>query len=76
MLAGSNALRAAGTEVADLSEPGWRITAENVASMSDLLKEVLEEEWGGEIVIVFQLFDNSSYTVRKAVDDFMFNVEM
>jgi hypothetical protein len=57
----ASALRDAGTEVADISEPGWKISADSVASMSDLLREVLEEEWDGEIVIAYQLFDNSSY---------------
>jgi hypothetical protein len=57
----ANALREAGMEVADLSELGWKITADSVAAMSALLKEVLEEDWDSEIVIVYQLFDNSSY---------------
>jgi hypothetical protein len=57
----ANALREAGMEVADLSEPGWKITADSASAMSALLKDVLEEEWDGDIVIVYQLFDNSSY---------------
>jgi hypothetical protein len=57
----ANALREAGAEVADLSEPGWRLNAENVESMCILLKEVLEEPWEGETVVIYQLFDNLTY---------------
>jgi hypothetical protein len=58
----ASALREAGAEVADLSEPGWRLTTENVESMCMLLKEVLEEQWEGEMLVLCQLFDNASFS--------------
>jgi hypothetical protein len=57
----ASALREMGAEVADLAVPGWRISAENVEASIGLLKEVLEEEWNGETIIVYQLFDNSAF---------------
>jgi hypothetical protein len=43
----ASALRETGSEVADLSVPGWKISSANVESSIELLKEVLEEEWEG-----------------------------
>jgi hypothetical protein len=57
----ASALRETGAEVADLAVPGWKISGENVEAMSALLREVLEEEWTGETIVIYQLFDNSSY---------------
>jgi hypothetical protein len=57
----ASALRETGAEVADLAVPGWKISSESVEAMCVLLKEVLEEEWTGETIVIYQLFDNSSY---------------
>jgi hypothetical protein len=47
--------------VIELSVPGWRATAESVDSMVAQLKSVLQEDYCGETVILYQLFDNSCY---------------
>jgi hypothetical protein len=57
----ASALREMGAEVADLAVPGWKITDESVDANIALLKEVLEEEWTGDTIIVYQLFDNSAF---------------
>jgi hypothetical protein len=57
----ASALRETGAEVADLAVPGWKISSDSVDAMCLLLKEVLEEEWAGETIVVYMLFDNSSY---------------
>jgi hypothetical protein len=57
----AGALRETGAEIADLSVPGWKISDENVESSISLLHEVLEEEWEGETVVLYELFDNSCY---------------
>jgi hypothetical protein len=57
----ASALRETGAEVSDLAVPGWKLSSESVEAASALLREVLEEEWTGETVVIYQLFDNSSY---------------
>jgi hypothetical protein len=57
----ASAMREAGAEVADISVPGWRVSEANVEHACELLKEVLEEDWEDDTVIVYQLFDNSSF---------------
>jgi hypothetical protein len=57
----AGALRETGAEIADLSVLGWKISDENVESSIALLCEVLEEDWEGETVVLYQLFDNSCY---------------
>jgi hypothetical protein len=57
----AGALCETGAKVADLSVPGWKINNENVESSIALLREVLEEEWEGETVVMYELFDNSCY---------------
>jgi hypothetical protein len=47
--------------VVDLSVPGWRATPDVVENMVTQLKSVLHEEYNGETVIIYQLFDNSCY---------------
>jgi hypothetical protein len=54
----ASAMREAGAEVADISVPGWRVSETNVEHACKLLKEVLEED---DTVIVYQLFDNSTF---------------
>jgi hypothetical protein len=57
----AGALKELGAEVADLSVPGWRVTADNVESCCELLKEELKDEWEGETIVLYQLFDNTSF---------------
>jgi hypothetical protein len=57
----ASALKDLGAEVADLSVPGWRLSEANVEDSAALLREVLEEEWEGDTIVLFQLFDNTSY---------------
>jgi hypothetical protein len=47
--------------VVDLSVPGWRATADSMEAMLHQLKSVLHEDYGGETVIIYQLFDNSYF---------------
>jgi hypothetical protein len=55
------ALEDMGAHVVDISVPGWRISAENVELMIRDLKSVLEEDYNGETLIIYHLFDNSTY---------------
>jgi hypothetical protein len=55
-----------GAIVIDLSCPGWRITPENVNSMSQQLATVLAEKFDGETLILYQLLDNSFYLACDA----------
>jgi hypothetical protein len=55
------ALEDMGAHVVDISVPGWRISAENVELMIRDLKSVLDEEYNGETLIIYHLFDNSTY---------------
>jgi hypothetical protein len=50
-----------GSEVADLSVPGWKISSAAVESSIELLKEVLEENWEGDTIVIYQIFDNTSF---------------
>jgi hypothetical protein len=56
-----------GALVVDISVPRWRISAENVEIMIWDLKSVLDEEYNGETLIIYHLFDNSTY-LSCAVD--------
>jgi hypothetical protein len=60
------ALEDLGAVVVDLSCPGWRVTASSVATMCQLLSSVLTEDFDGETLIIYQLFDNNFY---MACDD-------
>jgi hypothetical protein len=60
------ALEDLGAIVVDLSCPGWRVTTSNVAAMCHQLSSVLAEDFDGETLIVYQLFDNNFY---MACDD-------
>jgi hypothetical protein len=57
----ASALRESGAEVADASVPGWKISEESVETSIELLKEILEEHWAGDTVILYQLFDNTTF---------------
>jgi hypothetical protein len=48
----ASALREAGADVADLSVLAWKLSESNVETSVALLREVLDEEWEGEIVIL------------------------
>jgi hypothetical protein len=50
-----------GATVIDLSIPGWRCSTTNVEEVKNTLSAVLSEDYEGETVIVYQLFDNSFY---------------
>jgi hypothetical protein len=50
-----------GGHVVDISVPGWRLSAENVEQMIRDLHSVLEEEYSGETLILYHLFDNSTF---------------
>jgi hypothetical protein len=50
-----------GAVVIDLSVPGWRPTADNVASAIRELNAVLAEDYSGETIVIYQLYDNSCY---------------
>jgi hypothetical protein len=57
----ASAMREAGAEVADISVPGWTISEANVESSAALLREILDEPWDGDTVIMYQLFDNTTF---------------
>jgi hypothetical protein len=57
----ASAMREAGAEVAEISVPGWKVSEMNVERACELLKEVLEEEWEDDTVIIYQLYDNSTF---------------
>jgi hypothetical protein len=57
----ANILEDMGAIVVDLSIPGWRISSENVASQVQQLSSVLAENFDGETLIVYHLFDNSVF---------------
>jgi hypothetical protein len=81
----ASALRESGAEVADASVPGWKISEESVETSIELLKEILEEHWAGETVILYQLFDNTTFfsigtdgsatLPRKSWTDGLYHVE-
>jgi hypothetical protein len=48
-------------EVVDLSVPGWRASPASVATMSAELAKVMAENFDGETIIIYQLFDNLCY---------------
>jgi hypothetical protein len=52
-------------EVIDLTNPGWTITEKGVDELVEILKEQLENADESRTTIVYQLFDNSSFWVRK-----------
>jgi hypothetical protein len=58
-----------GATVIDLSIPGWRGTASAVEEIRSNLSAVLSEDFEGETLIVYQLFDNSCYTSCNAEGD-------
>jgi hypothetical protein len=60
------ALEDLGAVVVDLSCPGWRVTTSSVATMCQQLSSVLTEDFDGETLIIYQLFDINFYT---ACDD-------
>jgi hypothetical protein len=55
------ALKELGAEVADLSVPRWRLTEAAVEDSVALLRDVIDECWEGETVVMYQLFDNTSF---------------
>jgi hypothetical protein len=50
-----------GAIVIDLSCPDWRINAANVNQLCQQLTTVLAEDYEGETMIIYQLFDNNLY---------------
>jgi hypothetical protein len=52
--------------VVDLSVPGWRATSASVTSMCTQLSKVLNEDFDGETIVIYQLFDNSCYLACDA----------
>jgi hypothetical protein len=55
------ALEDAGAIVIDLSVPGWRASTESVQRMISQLNGVLDEEYSGETIIIYQLYDNGVF---------------
>jgi hypothetical protein len=55
------ALEDAGAVVIDLSIPGWCPSAESVQRMITQLNSVLDEEYSGETIIIYQLYDNGVF---------------
>jgi hypothetical protein len=47
--------------VVDLSVPGWTIAEANVEKMTAELVSVLAEQFDGDTVVVYNIFDNSCY---------------
>jgi hypothetical protein len=50
-----------GAVVIDLSIPGWRATPDTVTTAISDLNAVLDEEFSGETILIFQLYDNSCF---------------
>jgi hypothetical protein len=61
----ANVFEDMGAIVVDLSIPGWRISSEAVSSMLLSLSSALAEEFEGETVVFYQLFDNSIFLMRN-----------
>jgi hypothetical protein len=57
----ANVFEDMGAIVVDLSIPGWRIGTEAVSGMLLSLSSALAEEFDGETVVFYQLFDNSIF---------------
>jgi hypothetical protein len=53
-------------QLMDLSEPGWRVTEENVDVKAKELRDELVGCDKQSTTVVFQLMDNSSYWFRRA----------
>jgi hypothetical protein len=52
-------------EVMDISRRGWRLTEENVDEKVKELKELLEHIDKKRTTVVYQLFDNMTFFVKK-----------
>jgi hypothetical protein len=50
-----------GAEVADPLVPGWRLNENNMEASCELLQENSEEDCEGETIVLYQLFDNTSF---------------
>jgi hypothetical protein len=67
LIGASHAMRLAlamedmGAVVIDLSIPGWRSTPDTVTAAISDLNAVLDEEFSGETILIFQLYDNSCF---------------
>jgi hypothetical protein len=51
----------AGTNAVNLSQPGLRITAENIENLAILLSEEIEKDPDMRQIVIFQLYDNNSF---------------
>jgi hypothetical protein len=52
-------------DVTDISRSGWRLTEENVGEKVKELREVLEHTDEKRTTVVYQLFDNMTFHVKK-----------
>jgi hypothetical protein len=62
----ASALEDLGVIVIDISVPGWKVSSEAVEDMKKELSTVLEEEFEGDTIILYQLFDNNMYLACDA----------
>ena len=80
----ANALADAGEKVVNLASPGWKLTDESIDSTASLIRGEVEKVWGGDTIVVYQLYDSSVYfsstrpgemaLPKKSKDDGKFHV--
>jgi hypothetical protein len=51
----------AGINAVNLSQPGLRVTAENIENLAILLSEEIEKDPDMRQIVIFQLYDNNSF---------------
>jgi hypothetical protein len=55
----ASALEELGIEIIDISVPGWKVTSEAVEAMLSELSSVLAENYSGDTIVIYQLYDNN-----------------
>jgi len=80
----ANALADAVEKVMNLASPGWKLTDESIDSTASLIRGEVEKVWGGDTIVVYQLYDSSVYfsstrpgkmaLPKKSKDDGKFHV--
>ena len=80
----ANALADAVEKVMNLASPGWKLTDDSIDSTASLIRGEVEKVWGGDTIVVYQLYDSSVYfsstrpgemaLPKKSKDDGKFHV--
>jgi hypothetical protein len=62
----ASALEELGIEIIDISVPGWKVTSEAVEAMLSELSSVLSENYSGDTIVIYQLYDNNTFLACDA----------